>query len=214
MKKEKNNITEGLDILTTARKLFVIGLISLGLMVLSIIALVIFEKQKTDVLINRINHQGVVIVTNTGMLKGKTITSFQEIAKQFAVVTFLSTLNYDTADPTPQINFMRIYATPQIFDNYRKMVLGDNASKRFLAKAIYFAKIDTSKPIKIETIIPNKKYKVIIYGKQELLTKLGAKEYPVTLELEITKNNNTGIENIFGMQITQYILTKGYKNDY
>jgi len=213
MDKKRNNITEGLDILTSAKKLFVIGLISLGIIILSIISLIIFEKQKTDILVDRINHQGVVIVTNTGMLQGKTVTSFQEIAKQFALVTFFSTLNYDATDPTPQINFMRIYATPEIFENYRKMVLGNNASKRFLVRTIYFAEIDTSKPIKIKTIVPNKKYKVIIYGKQKLLTKLGTKKYPITLELEITKNTNTGIENIFGMQITQYILTKGYQND-
>ena len=209
-KNNRNNITDGLDILTSAKKLFIVGLISLALMVLSILGLIIFEKKKTDVLIDRINHQGVVIITNTGMLNGKTVTSFKEIARQFAIVTFYSTLNYDSTDPTPQINFMRIYATPQIFDNYRKMVLGDNTSKRYLTRAIYFAKIDTNRPIKIETIIPNKKYKITIYGKQELLTKLGAKEYPIKLELEITRNLNTGIENIFGMQITQYILTKGY----
>lgn len=202
MKKEN-----ALDLLISAKKSFIINIVGVIVIIIAVLFQILYQNKINSDIQKRIHERDILIVTNTGMLTGKTIPDFKIIAKQFAEVVFNSTLNYSNTNVLPQLNFMRIYASPKIYENYKSQIMEDR-EKIKLENKISYAYLDTSKNIKIETLEPNKKYRVTLYGIKTLTSKLQEKKERIKLVVTLKKSLNTGLENIFGIEIVGYNLTK------
>lgn len=197
------------DEIYKARMVVGMSFLSLFIVVISIVIFFIFFRNTQNKILERIKERDIVVLTRGGAVIGKTTPILDEVAKQFALTTFTSSLIYDSKDPIPQLNFMRIYSTPQIFKRYREMVQQDSISRN-VARKIYYATISTNKGIQVETIKENEIFKVSFQGERMVVTNFSDanNSYPFKLEITIQKNNNTPIENMYGFVITGFNFTK------
>lgn len=197
------------DEIKKARMAVRLSIALLGVVLLSVIIFFIFFKQTQDEVLERIKERDIIVLTNAGAISGKTSPVYDLIVKQFGQTAFISTLIYDPRDIMPQLNFMKIYSDPEIFKNYRQMIQNSKA-RQAITQKMFYARIDSKKGIELTKIIPNKKYGVVIYGERQVLTnyKDTNERYSFKLEMVIEKDNQTNIENMYGLKITQYRFTK------
>jgi len=199
------NIEDSLDLLLSAKKSFIINLFTM-FMVLSAVGIqFLYMSDREDKIIERISERDILIITNSGLLTGKTTPDFKVIAKQFAIITFNSTLNYDPKDILPQLNFMQIYSSSDIFENYKNMIQTTESNVK-LEHKIYHASIDSKENIIIKTLIPNMKYEIKIVGTRQKISNYSSSNKRIMFTTIIEKKNDTGIKNIFGIKITRFNL--------
>lgn len=175
----------------------------------SIVVFFIHSKSTQDEILKRIKERDILVLTSRGATLAKTSPVYNEIVKQFAMITFNSSLIYDPINITPQLNFMRVYSAPDIFKKYSEMVQ-TNVDTQNISKKIYYAALDNKQGINFVEEIPNKKYRITMYGKRDILSNYrdSNKSYNFKLELVVEKDLNTSIENMYGLKILTYNLTK------
>jgi len=193
-----------LDLLTTAKKVFYLQIIGTVIIILGVLGFLMFQNSIIENLQKRLEKRDVIILTNSGILEAKTITSVKEIVKQFSQLIFLTTLNYDNKNPEPQLDFMRIYSSPDIYRSFLDMITNDAK----LQRKIYSTYLDTSKPIIVEELKKGKLFKITIYGVQYVYSNLSRKQYKVKLTLILEKTRNTMPGNFFNLIIRAFNLEK------
>jgi hypothetical protein len=199
------NLNNPLNMLLTARKVVLISFITMGITIFSMLIHILYFNSVNNSILERVKERDILVLTNSGMLNGKTSPDFKLIAQQFAQVTFLSTLNYRNTDVLTQLNFMQIYSTKDIFEHYREMVQVKESEAK-MEERLYYANINSKDGIEIETMVPNQKYKVSINGVRDVVSNFTNETKPVKLTVIIERDINTGVENIFGLRITAYNL--------
>jgi hypothetical protein len=202
---DKNNMNNAFDMLLSARKTTMLASITMIITILTLVIHVIYLNGVNNKILERIKERDILVLTNSGLLNGKTSPDFKLIAQQFAQVTFLSTLNYRNTDVLAQLNFMQIYSSKEIFEKYKEMVQVTEAEAQ-MEKRLYYANIDTQKGIEIETLVPNEKYKIRVYGVRDIISNFTSETKKVVMTIIIEKDVNTAIDNIFGLRITAFNL--------
>ena len=95
---------------------------------------------------------------------------------------------YDPINIAPQLNFMRVYSNPDIFNKYTQMVQ-TNVDTQSISKKIYYATLDPKQKLTLIEEIPNKKYRITIFGKRDIISNYrdSNNSYNFKLELVIEK---------------------------
>jgi len=202
---KNNNMNDSLNILLSAKKATILAIFSMIFMIISLTVHMFYMNHIDNKILDRIKTRDILVLTNSGMINGKTTPDFKIIARQFAQVTFNSSLNYNPNDILPQLNFMQIYADRDIFKNYKDMVQ-TTVSKNTMENKLYYASIDSENGIDIITVKPNQKYTVKIKGTRLIISDFKTISKKILLTLTIERDINTGINNIFGLKITTFNL--------
>lgn len=175
----------------------------------SIVIFFIHSKSTQDEVLKRIKERDILVLTSRGATLAKTSPVYNEIVKQFAIITFNSTLIYDPINIAPQLNFMRVYSSPDIFKKYSEMIQ-TNVDTQSISKKIYYASLDNKQGIKFSEEVPGKKYRITMFGKRDILANYSDSNnsYNFKLEIVVEKDLNSSIENMYGLKILTYNLTK------
>ncbi len=211
----KDNVKESkskyftFDEIYKARTALGVSVLTFIFTIASILVFFIFNKQTQDEIVKRIKERDILVLTSRGATLAKTSPVYTEIVKQFATITFNSSLIYDPVNIAPQLNFMRVYSNPDIFKKYTQMVQ-TNVDTQSISKKIYYATLDPKQKLTLIEEIPNKKYKITMFGKRDIISNYrdSNNSYNFKLELVIEKDLNTSIENMYGLRIVSYNLTK------
>ncbi len=211
----KDNVKESkskyftFDEIYKARTALGVSVLTFIFTITSILVFFIFNKQTQDEIVKRIKERDILVLTSRGATLAKTSPVYTEIVKQFATITFNSSLIYDPVNIAPQLNFMRVYSNPDIFKKYTQMVQ-TNVDTQSISKKIYYATLDPKQKLTLIEEIPNKKYKITMFGKRDIISNYrdSNNSYNFKLELVIEKDLNTSIENMYGLRIVSYNLTK------
>lgn len=194
------DITPELNLLLVAKKSFIVNILASGLLLLSLFFFYSVQKSMLNVIKKRLEKRDVLVITDSGAFLTNTIVNVKQILRQFGILAFKTTLSYDTTNPLVQMDFMRVYAIPDIFIQYKKMITSSQ-------KSIIESFIDTTKPIEISQI-KNNLYKIVIYGIQYNINSLNSSNYNIKLTLLVKKTNNVNPENYFNFLIVSYQLEK------
>ncbi len=211
----KDNVKESkskyftFDEIYKARTALSVSVLTFIFTIASILVFFIFNKQTQDEILKRIKERDILVLTSRGATLAKTSPVYTEIVKQFATITFNSSLIYDPVNIAPQLNFMRVYSNPDIFKQYTQMVQ-TNVDTQSISKKIYYATLDPKQKLTLIEEIPNRKYRITMFGKRDIISNYrdSNNSYNFKLELVIEKDLNTSIENMYGLRIVSYNLTK------
>lgn len=211
----KDNVKESkskyftFDEIYKARTALSVSVLTFIFTIASILVFFIFNKQTQDEILKRIKERDILVLTSRGATLAKTSPVYTEIVKQFATITFNSSLIYDPVNIAPQLNFMRVYSNPDIFKKYTQMVQ-TNVDTQSISKKIYYATLDPKQKLTLIEEIPNRKYRITMFGKRDIISNYrdSNNSYNFKLELVIEKDLNTSIENMYGLRIVSYNLTK------
>lgn len=211
----KDNVKESkskyftFDEIYKARTALSVSVLTFIFTIASILVFFIFNKQTQDEILKRIKERDILVLTSRGATLAKTSPVYTEIVKQFATITFNSSLIYDPINIAPQLNFMRVYSNPDIFKKYTEMVQ-TNVDTQSISKKIYYATLDPKQKLTLIEEIPNRKYRITMFGKRDIISNYrdSNNSYNFKLELVIEKDLNTSIENMYGLRIVSYNLTK------
>lgn len=211
----KDNVKESkskyftFDEIYKARTALSVSVLTFIFTIASILVFFIFNKQTQDEILKRIKERDILVLTSRGATLAKTSPVYTEIVKQFATITFNSSLIYDPINIAPQLNFMRVYSNPDIFKKYTQMVQ-TNVDTQSISKKIYYATLDPKQKLTLIEEIPNRKYIITMFGKRDIISNYrdSNNSYNFKLELVIEKDLNTSIENMYGLRIVSYNLTK------
>ncbi len=211
----KDNVKESkskyftFDEIYKARTALSVSVLTFIFTIASILVFFIFNKQTQDEILKRIKERDILVLTSRGATLAKTSPVYTEIVKQFATITFNSSLIYDPINIAPQLNFMRVYSNPDIFKKYTQMVQ-TNVDTQSISKKIYYATLDPKQKLTLIEEIPNRKYRITMFGKRDIISNYrdSNNSYNFKLELVIEKDLNTSIENMYGLRIVSYNLTK------
>lgn len=197
------------DEIYKARTALAVSVLTFLFTIASIIVFFIFNKRTQDEILKRIKERDILVLTSRGATLAKTSPVYNEIVKQFSTITFNSSLIYDPVNIAPQLNFMRVYSAPDIFKKYTEMVQ-TNVDTQNISKKIYYATLDPKQTVSVIEEVPNKKYRITMYGKRDIISNYrdSNKSYNFKLEMVIEKDLNTSIENMYGLRILTYNLTK------
>ena len=211
----KDNVKESkskyftFDEIYKARTALSVSVLTFIFTIASILVFFIFNKQTQDEILKRIKERDILVLTSRGATLAKTSPVYTEIVKQFATITFNSSLIYDPINIAPQLNFMRVYSNPDIFKKYTQMVQ-TNVDTQSISKKIYYATLDPKQKLTLIEEVPNRKYRITMFGKRDIISNYrdSNNSYNFKLELVIEKDLNTSIENMYGLRIVSYNLTK------